>query len=612
VRTLVYLHGIGKADPDWLTSLNRTLVQRGMPAVEQRAVAAPTYGDILGDNGYEADVPAITYRVDDDDAARRHFERRQAALYRRLSAQPGVRGFGLGHLADGLVGAGADVALGVDLGVLRQVNHYVSSEGVRGAVLRRILSHIPSRGEIVLVAHSLGLVIAIDLLDHLPPSLHVSRFITIGSPANVDALHKNSERLLKKFPYARVDDWTNFFGPRDVVPAGRGLARHFPGAQDFEVDIGVGHSAAKYLEQPVVAELVGEMFCERPALAAGTPSTELALPVSPDDENVLLGLALGHAIAAHTANAAAAERYRSALGLVQDNLLALAIEVAATARRGVPSEVLALASGLPPQVPQNLEQKDAVLRLTTLAETNVVTPYEIDTGKAVDAALLDIAGQLGFGSNLGKMVREALAEVREHTGRKGVPWGRVLSGAAGLALIAAGPVGLAAAMPAGVFGGAAIAGGLAAFGPGGMLGGVAMFGGLAGAGAAAAAAAAVSGHGAVSAAQRAEALLVRVAAQRALQLLHLPRDPDVWFAVTNLETALSSELARLRPFSDAKAAGLAERERALVLVTSLLAFLTLHKLGPEELEQPEQGAIPDGRPARAAVVSLVRRQVRRR
>ncbi|UZJ24877.1 hypothetical protein RHODO2019_17545 [Rhodococcus antarcticus] len=612
MRTLVYLHGIGKANSDWLSSLNRSLVQQGIPAIEQPAVAAPTYADILGDNGHEADVPAMTYRVDDDDGARRDFERRQAALYRRLSAQPGVRGFGFRHLADGMVGAGADVALGVDLGVLRQVNNYVCSEGVRGAVLRRILSHIPTRGEIVLVAHSLGSVIAIDLLDHLPPSIHVSRFITIGSPANVDSLHKSSERLLKKFPYARVDDWTNFFGPRDIVPAGRGLARHFPGAQDFEVDIGVAHGAAKYLEQPVIAELVGEMFTERQTLAAGTPSTELALPVSSDDENVLLGLALGHAIAAHTGNAAAAERYRSALGLVQDNLLALATEVAASARRGVPSEVLALASGLPPQVPQNVGQKDAVLRLTTLAETNIITPYEIDTGKAMDAALLDIAGQLGFGANLGKMVGEALAEVREHTGRKGVPWGRVLSGAAGLALIAAGPVGLAVAMPAGVFGGAAIAGGLAAFGPGGMLGGVAMFGGLAGAGAAAAAAAAVSGHGAVSAAQRAETLLVRVAAQRALQLLQLPRDPDVWFAVTNLETALSSELARLRPFSDSKAAGLAERERALALVTSLLGFLTLHKLGPEALEQPEQGAIPEGRPARAAVVSLVRRQIGRR
>lgn len=354
------------------------------------------------------------------------------------------------------------------------------------------------------------------------------------------------------------------------------------------------------------------MFTVRPALAAGTPSTELALPVSSDDENALLGLALGHAIVAHTGNAAAAERYRSALGLVQDNLLALATEVAASARRGVPSEVLALASGLPPQVPQNMGQKDAVLRLATLAETNIITPYEIDTGKAVTAALLDVAGQLGFGSNLGKMVGEALAEVREHTGRKGVPWGRVLSGAAGLAVIAAGPVGLAVAMPAGVFGGAAIVGGLAAFGPGGMLGGVAMVGGLASAGAVVAAAAAAGGHGALTAAQRAEALLVRVAAQRALQLLQLPGDPDVWFAVANLETTLSSELARLRPFSDPKAPGLAERERALALTTSLLTYLKMHKLGPDELEQTRQSAIAEGRPARAAAVSLVRRQIRRR
>ncbi|GAA3193972.1 hypothetical protein GCM10020255_094860 [Rhodococcus baikonurensis] len=77
--------------------------------------------------------------------------------------------------------------------------------------------------------------------------------------------------------------------------------------------------------------------------------------------------------------------------------------------------------------------------------------------------------------------------------RGGVPWGRVITAAVGLALVAAGPVGLMLAAPAAAAGGAAIVGGLAAFGPGGMIGGLGMLGGLAGAGAAVAAGAAVGG-----------------------------------------------------------------------------------------------------------------------
>ena len=102
----------------------------------------------------------------------------------------------------------------------------------------------------MLIAHSLGTVIAIDLLDHLPEELQVRRFITIGSPANIRALHQGSERLLKKFPYAHVDDWSNFLNVGDIVTGGRGLANTFPGAQDFLLNSIGGHDAGIYLGRP--------------------------------------------------------------------------------------------------------------------------------------------------------------------------------------------------------------------------------------------------------------------------------------------------------------------------------------------------------------------------
>jgi len=550
--------------------LNGALELQDRRAIEPSSIAAPRYDDILSTDGVAAKVPDVTYRVRDDSTARRDFERRQAEVFRRLGAMPGVRGFGFSRVPDGVLSGAQQAGLRSGLPTIKQVNRYFASEELRGAVLRRVLAHIPTEGEIVLVAHSLGSVVAIDLVDHLPPSLHVSRFVTLGSPANVEALHKNSERLLKKFPYARVDDWTNFLGYRDPITGGRGLAGAFPGAQDFEVDIGLGHSAAKYLSQPAVAELVGEMMTDRPALDAGSRPSELVLRITEDQENILLGLAVGHALAAHTEDDDAAERYRSALRIVQDGVLTQLQDSAVASGRTVPQEIETLSSGRPPQVPQRMEMSDAVLRLTALAESNLVAPYEIDTGKAHRSALQDVAGQLGFRPDLGKRVDDALAEVRDHTGGRGVPWGRVLTGAAGLALIAAGPVGLIAAAPASAFGTAAITGGLAAFGPGGMVGGMALMGGLASAGAAVATSAATVGQANLSAVDQAGALLVRVAAQRALQMLDLPHDPELWFAVANLETALAAQIARLRPFSDRKSAGLVDRERALILVVSLL------------------------------------------
>jgi len=607
VRTLVFLHGAGDGDTSgWVIALNTELKLQDRPAIEPGAIKAPRYDDILSTDGVAAKVPDVTYRVRDDNAARRSFERHQAELFRRLSAAPQVRGFGFGRFPDGFMSGAQQAGLRSGHSTTEQVKRYVASEEVRGAVLRRILSHLPTEGEIVLVAHSLGSVIAIDLLDHLPPSLHVSRFVTLGSPANVDALHKGSERLLKKFPYARVDDWTNFLGHGDPITGGRGLAAVFPGAQDFEVDIGLRHGASRYLAQPAIAQLAGELMTGRPEIDAGSRSAELVLRITEDQENLLLGLAFGHALAAHADHDDAADRYRSALRVVQDGVLAQLQESAAASGRTVPQEIATLSSGRPPQVPQRMAMSDAVLRLTTLAESNLIAPYEIDTDKAHADALQDVAGQLGFRPDLGKRVADALAEVRDHTGRRGVPWGRVLTGAAGLALIAAGPVGLIAAAPASAFGAAAITGGLAAFGPGGMVGGMALMGGLASAGAAVATSAATVAHANVSAVDQAGALLVRVAAQRALQMLDLPHDPEIWFAVANLETALASQIARLRPFSDKKAPGLVDRERALGLVVSLLGYMRAQGLGPSGLEADDED--PPDRPARSLGDRVSRRQ----
>ena len=223
---VVFLHGVGDGDPGkrWLAGLNRGLVQAGFEPISADETVAPQYSDLLQDEEADENLPPVTYKVRDDRSARRDFERRQARVQRILGNDPGVRTHGFNHVPGPVLQAGQDLAID-RVSIFRQVRNYVTRDGIRGAIMNRILEDLSDlRGNIVLIGHSLGSVIAIDVLDHLSTELHVRRFITIGSPAHSPSLHRGSERLLKKFPYGRVDDWSNFVETRDVVTGGRGLA----------------------------------------------------------------------------------------------------------------------------------------------------------------------------------------------------------------------------------------------------------------------------------------------------------------------------------------------------------------------------------------------------
>lgn len=70
----------------------------------------------------------------------------------------------------------------VDLPSFRQARNYLSIDAIRVQVLSHILTKLPSSGRLVIVGHSLGSVIAADLLRYLPVDLRVGGMVTIGSP----------------------------------------------------------------------------------------------------------------------------------------------------------------------------------------------------------------------------------------------------------------------------------------------------------------------------------------------------------------------------------------------------------------------------------------------
>ena len=586
---VVFLHGIGDGDPtyEWLSGLNRGLEQAGYPPLERDDVLAPRYAGYLKTDGIRAKLPALTYKPKDEAASRREFERRQARVQRKLRLTPGIRGFGFDRfITDGardvmtprIVGATGRMNLD-------QVRRYIREEPVRGAVMNHIIDHLPTYGDIILIAHSLGSVVAIDLLDHLPPELHVRRFITIGSPAGIKALHDGSERLLKKFPYARVDDWSNFFSRRDIVTGGRGLAALFPGAQDFEVSA-PAHGAEKYLGEPAIAALVAELLYPSKDLVPAT--ADIVVRMTGPEASMLLIHHFAEAVANQIKDKDRATRYRSVMQLMRDDLAAQ-LKQRANVGQPLSFEMQQLADGRLPDLPHRWELHEAVGELVVLALTNCIAPYEIDVGDAPMRALDDGAALMGFQRSHGTKVATAIKEVQAVvSGKGGVPWGRVLTAAAGLALVAAGPIGLAVAAPAGVFGGAAIAGGLAAFGPGGMVGGLAMLSGLAGTGAAVAAAAVAGGSDPSNEPPNLAKLMLKVATERARKMLDLPYDTTLWYQLTEFESQISAALNRLTAFSDEKAPRVLQLVEAQVAVNALIRFVIEHGLAP--------AAITDGEP----------------
>ena len=587
---LLYLHGIGDRKPDrkWLIALNDSLEESGYPLIPGDQVIAPNYYGLLVMKGLEAKLPGKTYKPpkeQEEVRARMDFERRQADVQRMLQKETGVRTFGFNLVpqrpASVLQARGAKSGRGFKLD---QVRNYINSKSVRGAILHKVLDDLHSHQltDIVLIGHSLGSVVAIDLLDHLPPEVHVRRFITVGSPANSRALHDGADLLLKDFPYARVDDWSNFFSIRDGVTVGRGLASTFPGAQDFSLDISglTSHAAHRYLRHRAVGILVGDALHPRGRIASKPVGSDVALRMSDEEAAMLLELRFGALVAEKIKRKESAQRYRAALQLIQDEWAALARQ---TDRSGAsaPPEVNAIISGeLPPLPPRRWELTEAVTVLVQLTATSIVAPYEIEIGDADIDALPGIAAEMGLSSGIAEAVAKAVNTIDDLVGKSSrMRWWAIAG--VGAAILVAAPVGLAVAAPASAFGAAAVTGGLAAFGPGGMVGGLATAGGLASAGAAAATVGAMQGT------RRSESTQDMVTAARlgatveyARKLLDLQTDPGVWSELVALETHVAAQLNRLKAFSDNRAPSIRQLNAAKETIEKLMQFMVDEDLSP--------------------------------
>lgn len=153
------------------------------------------------------------------------------------------------------------------------VAYYLGCADVRDTVLGIVegaLAEVDPDEPLVVLAHSLGSVVAYDLLTRMEPGRQVSLLLTTGSPLGLPAVQKHllghqgaSPAPVPAAVPARPGTWRNGYDVRDVVailnPLGPYLAQAVAGQiRDLRVDTGEEpHAVVGYLEDAEVARAVG-------------------------------------------------------------------------------------------------------------------------------------------------------------------------------------------------------------------------------------------------------------------------------------------------------------------------------------------------------------------
>jgi len=200
----------------------------------------------------------------DRSATRKRYQRRQGNLRRAVWDSPD-RVASPASLMPVLIPGEVMVRLPV-LG-MRQAGHYRHDDHLRAQVLDRVAEQIDQiDGHVILLAHSLGSVVALDAL-HVR-GVSVELLVSFGSPLGVKDFWGKSWQDPATFPYGRLGGWLNVVNVKDPVVWGRGVNERFPQALDAFINEGAGltgphnfHDAATYTGAELTARAVVVATC---------------------------------------------------------------------------------------------------------------------------------------------------------------------------------------------------------------------------------------------------------------------------------------------------------------------------------------------------------------
>ena len=294
--TLMFIHGNGGGSPveAWTEPLRARLEHLGQPRLYQwfDEVKAPTYMPLVT-TPFLTRAPQVTYeRLSERDlvAARAKFIERRNNLERRIFAAAGSHdGAGLGIMPPGVANP---VAIGLEkVKYFQDVRTWMSSPPARDRARATLLAEMPTSGSVVIVAHSLGSVVAAGLLYFLPPDVRVELLVTIGSPLSMRRYAEHLRNIHEDFPFGRLERWVNLYGPKDAVTGGRGVGTRFAPALDVLTSVGWyvgswGHDLRGYMSHPAVAAAIGSVMKRPPIIApprsaGATPDPPVLEPFAP-------------------------------------------------------------------------------------------------------------------------------------------------------------------------------------------------------------------------------------------------------------------------------------------------------------------------------------------
>ncbi|MGW5385341.1 trypsin-like serine peptidase [Nocardia sp. NPDC003963] len=274
-RSMVFLHGRGQQNrvPGelrrlWTAGLNKGLTLAGLGTIDPGDVYFPFYGNQLvasmdtreavdtGSAGYQNLVAEAAHRAGMPGAGELPADPEADELF------GGIGAVVLGRLHDQLSWIAARSGLDSALigAIFKDVAAYLDDERVRKDVLDTVLTDMPTGGELILVSHSLGTVVAMDLLTQLPREVTVSLLVTAGSPLGLDGVYSKLLSGGANRP-ERVGAWLNTWYAGDPIAIGCPLRRAWgPDLRELPVENPGerAHDIAEYLAHAAVAAAIGQ------------------------------------------------------------------------------------------------------------------------------------------------------------------------------------------------------------------------------------------------------------------------------------------------------------------------------------------------------------------
>jgi pimeloyl-ACP methyl ester carboxylesterase len=284
VRRLLLVHGRAQQgyDPavlksNWMDALRRGANALGRQIPDQLDVSFPYYADVL--DRYTRGIPTTAdVQARGDEKVDERFLEFEAAVAEEMrrgagisdkdlddlyGANPQPRGPENWRWVQAIVRAidkyGSGTSGDTIETFMRDVYLYTNHAGVQNQI-NRIVNAVLSEEPTVVIGHSLGSVVAYNVLRTDTRRLHVPLFVTVGCPLAIRAIRDQLVPL--SFPKPPVDAWDNALDPRDIVALYPLNAANFPVSpavtnyDQVKNHTNNRHGIVGYLDDPTVARWI--------------------------------------------------------------------------------------------------------------------------------------------------------------------------------------------------------------------------------------------------------------------------------------------------------------------------------------------------------------------